>query len=150
MKRPVGNVPAAASGWVLPALLREHSLYTTSCLNGRQSIEFRDVWEAAATGDACACAVQEHCLRIWGEALVSFIHLFDPERIIVGGGVMNDAELVLVSFRKTVAELAWAEPNQVEIVEAQHPNNAGLIGAAALFCETGELAQQAMDGARYA
>jgi glucokinase len=75
---------------------------------------------------------------MWGEALVSFIHLFDPQRIIVGGGVMNDPEPVLESFRKTVAELAWAEEGQVEIVKAEHPDNAGLIGAAALFYTSGE------------
>lgn len=33
------------------------------------------------------------------------------------------------SFRRTVAELAWAEQGQVEMVKAQHPDNAGLIGA---------------------
>jgi hypothetical protein len=49
---------------------------------------------------------------------------------------MNDPEALLASFRKTVAELAWAEKGQVEIVKAEHPDNAGLIGAAALFYET--------------
>tara|TARA_B110000977_G_scaffold174364_1_gene228165 strand:- start:1469 stop:1720 length:252 start_codon:yes stop_codon:yes gene_type:complete len=65
--------------------------------------------------------------------LVSFIYLYNPERIILGGGIMNAPELVLKSFRKTVSEMAWAEEGQVEIVQAQRPNNAGLIGAAALF-----------------
>lgn len=71
--------------------------------------------------------------RAGGEALVSFIHLYDPERINLGGGIMNAPELVLESFRKTVSEMAWAEEGQVELVQAQRPNNAGLIGAAALF-----------------
>lgn len=46
---------------------------------------------------------------------------------------MNAPELVLKSFRKTVSEIAWAEEGQVELVQAQRPNNAGLIRAAALF-----------------
>ena len=71
--------------------------------------------------------------RAGGEALVSFIHLYDPERINLGGGIMNAPELVLESFRKTVSEMAWAEEGQVELVQAQRPNNAGLIRAAALF-----------------
>ena len=71
--------------------------------------------------------------RVGGEALVSFIHLYDPERINLGGGIMNAPELVLKSFSKTVSEMAWAEEGQVELVQAQRLNNAGLIRAAALF-----------------
>jgi hypothetical protein len=46
---------------------------------------------------------------------------------------MNAPELVLKSFSKTVSEMAWAEEGQVELVQAQRLNNAGLIRAAALF-----------------
>ena len=134
----VGCLESEASGWVLPTLVREHDLYEKSALIELGRIGIQEVWQSAAAGDACARDVQQHCLTVWGEALVSFIHLFDPERIIVGGGVMNDPEPMLASFRKTVAELAWAEEGQVEIVKATHPDNAGLIGAAALFCGIGE------------
>lgn len=111
-----GCLEAEASGWALPQLIREHPLRAH-----------------AAAGDTCAQAIWDHCLTLWGEALVSFIHLFDPSRIIIGGGVMNDPEPVLASFRQTVRQLAWAAPEQVEIVRAAHPDNAGLIGGAALF-----------------
>jgi len=133
----VGCLESEASGWVLPVLVREHELYHRSSLKNSGSPGYREVWEQAAAGDACAAAVQSHCLRMWGEALVSLIHLFDPERIVVGGGIMNEPEPLLASLRKTVAELAWAEEGQVEIVKAEHPNHAGLIGAAALFYATG-------------
>ena len=45
---------------------------------------------------------------------MSFIHCYDPERIIIGGGIMNAPDLVLASFRKTVSDLAWIEEGQVE------------------------------------
>ena len=129
----VGCLESEASGWVLPILLREHVDYADSSLNGLDGIGFREVMEHAETGDTCAKDVLAHMLRYWGEALVSFIHLYDPERIILGGGIMNAPELVLKSFRKTVSEMAWAEAGQVELVQAHCPNNAGLIGAEALF-----------------
>ena len=129
----VGCLESEASGWVLPVLVREHERYGTSSLKGLGPIGFREVMEHAAAGDVCAGDVLDHCLRMWGEALVSFIHCFDPERIIIGGGVMHKPEPVLASFRKTVAEMAWVEEGQVEIVKAEHPDDAGLLGAAALF-----------------
>lgn len=129
----VGCLETEASGWVLPTLVQEHAQVGQSRLHEIKNVGFREVMEQAAEGDVCAKDVLAHCLQYWGEALVSFIHLFDPERIIVGGGIMNNPEPVLASFRKTVADLAWAEEGQVEIVKAEHPDNAGLIGAAALF-----------------
>ena len=137
----VGCLESEASGWVLPVLVREHKQYGASSLYGLESIGFREVMAHAAAGDVCASDVRDHCLRMWGEALVSFIHCFDPERIIIGGGVMNDPEPILASFRKTVADLAWAAEGQVEIVKAQHPDDAGLLGAAALFYESNEIVQ---------
>jgi glucokinase len=138
-----GCLESEASGWALPDLVRGHGRYGESSLNGVEPIGFREVRTHALAGDVCASEVLSHCLRMWGEALVSFIHLFDPERIIVGGGVMNDPEPLLAVFRQTVAELAWAEEAQVEIVKAEHPNNAGLIGAAALFYSPGKQADKA-------
>jgi len=132
-----GCLESEASGWVLPTLIQEHPRVEESGLKDLDPVGFRDVTQRAAAGDVCAQEVWDHCLTLWGEALVSFIHCFDPERIIVGGGVMNNPEPVLNSFRKTIRELAWAEEDQVEIVNAQHPDNAGLIGAASLFyCRT--------------
>ena len=129
----VGCLESEASGWVLPELIRSHALYLESSLRELDAIGFEELLTHAATGDACASAVQEHCYRIWGEALVSFIHLYDPQRIVIGGGLMNSPEPVLASFRETVAKFIWGDPAQVDIVAAQHPNRAGLIGAAALF-----------------
>lgn len=134
----MGCLESEASGWVLPILLREHAMYGESTLREVTPLGFREVMTHASAGDVCATEVLAHCLKLWGEALVSFIHLFDPQRVIVGGGVMNDPDRVLTSFQKTIDELAWAESGQVEIVKAAHPNNAGLIGAAALFYTTEE------------
>ena len=129
----VGCLESEASGWALPIIVREHPLYEQSSLHDMENVDFKTLMAEAKRGDGCASEVLTHFLALWGEALVSYIHLFDPDRIIVGGGIMNEPEQVLDSFRKTVNRLAWAEPDQVEIVEAANPNNAGLVGAAALF-----------------
>jgi len=129
----VGCLEAEASGWALPELVQGHVQYRASSLRGSDTLGFHELMDHATRGDSCAADVLAHCLRCWGEALVTFIHCFDPERIIIGGGVMNSPEPVLASFRKTVRELAWAEEGQVDILKAEHPDDAGLIGAAALF-----------------
>lgn len=129
----VGCLESEASGWVLPELVRTHALYGESSLGEEAQIGFKELLRHADAGDACAAAVRAHCFRYWGEALVSFIHMYDPERVIVGGGLMNSPEGVLASFRESVARHLWGDPSQVEIVTAAYPDGAGLIGAASLF-----------------
>lgn len=135
-----GCLETEASGWVLPTLVREHPQYERSRLQGMEPIGFRELINQATAGDACAQDVWQHCLTTWGEAIVSLIHLMDPRRVIVGGGVMNHPDPVLKSLRATVKELAWVEDGQVEIVPAEFPDHAGLIGAAALFASTHQAA----------
>ena len=136
----LGCLESEASGWALPLLIQEHELYEKSSLGKLDlaSVGFRELMDHADAGDVCASEILDHCLSLWGEALVSFVHLLDPQRIIVGGGVMNNPTLVLDSFRKTVDRMAWTKEGEVEIVKAEHPDNAGLIGAAALFYSTDE------------
>lgn len=128
-----GCLETEASGWALPTIVGEHRLYSSSTLKDIGHIGFKEVREAAFAGDACASDVWNHCLTYWGEALVSFIHLFDPERIIIGGGVMNDPGPVLEHVRATVSSRVWSGGEQVDIVSAEYPDHAGLIGAAGLF-----------------
>ena len=129
----VGCLETEASGWVLPILLKEHPAYAQSDLRHVEGVGFREVIEAADAGDPCASDVLEHCLRYWGEGLVSFMHAYDPERLILGGGIMNGPAWILDHFHRTIAAHAWGNLDQIELVKAAHPNNAGLIGAAALF-----------------
>ncbi len=145
-----GCLEAEAGGWALPGIVRTHPGFSASSLAGETRIDFQSLFLHAQSGDKTASAVRDRCLQLWGEAAVSYIHLYDPEKIIIGGGVMNPYDpqkvklspgmpdkpgLVLEHIRAVVEQMAWAGSNQVEIVAAMHPDNAGLYGAAALFCE---------------
>ncbi|WDE99020.1 ROK family protein [Lentisphaera profundi] len=131
----VGCLEAEASGWALPEIVREHEFYQKSSLRDEVKLGFKELFQHADQGDACAIAVREHCLKMWGEALVSYIHLFDPEKIVIGGGVMHSAAMILASFDKTIKEMEWRGGENVKVVQAKHTDNAGILGAAALFQE---------------
>lgn len=128
-----GCLESEASGWVLPELLKENPNYQGSPLADMSSVGFKELMDQASAGDACAVDVMEHLYNTWGSGLAAFIQMFDPERLIVGGGIMNAADDVLGRFREIISQMAWGKGQQVELVPAQHPNHAGLIGAAALF-----------------
>ncbi|HDP69795.1 MAG TPA: ROK family glucokinase [Actinobacteria bacterium] len=89
---------------------------------------------AAAEGDELAIGVLQEVGEIVGVAFANLVNIFNPELIIVGGGVAESGGLVLEHAEKIVKERA-IKPNSeiVKIVKAKLGNKAGVIGAAALI-----------------
>jgi glucokinase len=68
-----------------------------------------------------------------GVALASYVNIFNPEVIVIGGGVIAAGELLLAPARAVVAERALPPSRDVvRIVPARFGVEAGMIGAAAL------------------
>lgn len=100
------------------------------------AITGRMVAEAARQGDDAAL----RALKIWsgylGLGIVSLIHVFDPEIVVLGGGVSYSGDLFIDDVRQTVSERGI--PTLVEgipIVLSEFRGEAGVIGAAALAWE---------------
>lgn len=61
--------------------------------------------------------------------LVSLVHIFNPERILLGGGIMSQT-YILDSIRKYLYNKVMPSYRNVQICQAQLHNSAGLLGAA--------------------
>jgi len=90
------------------------------------------VTEAALAGDETAIGVFELIGGRLGVACASFANIFEPEVIVIGGGVIKAGDLLLDPARKEVRERALRPMNETPIVAATLGNDAGMIGAAAL------------------
>lgn len=129
----LGCLEAEASGWALPFVVREWKGFEESALARQETIDFRGVFAAAKAGDRVAGEVRDFCLQVWASAAVGLIHAYDPEYIVIGGGVMRSAEVILPYVQRFVDEYAWTPWGKVKIVAAQLGNNAGLFGAEPLL-----------------
>jgi glucokinase len=91
------------------------------------------VTEAALAGDAAARTVVEHAGRSLGAGITGLVNAFNPEVVVVGGGVMAMGELLLGPAREVVAERALRPAREgVRIVAAGLGEEAGMLGAATL------------------
>lgn len=129
----IGCLEAEASGWSLPLLAREWPGFSASPLARQENINFQILFEQADAGDRIAGEIREYCLRVWAAGAVGLIHAYDPERIVIGGGVMRSAALILPHIQAYVNQHAWTPWGKVQIVAAQLGNDAGLFGAIPLL-----------------
>ena len=66
-----------------------------------------------------------------GVGMVNLVNIFNPEMIIVGGGMAKMGDLLLNSARQVVRERAFqVSAEAVRIVPAELGDNAGVLGAA--------------------
>lgn len=89
-----------------------------------------DVFDAYDAGDIVAKEVFHHCIELWGMAIANLISIFNPQKIILGGGVFGPA----IKFIPAITEEAfkWAQPismQEVVIEGSALGNHAGLYGA---------------------
>lgn len=95
------------------------------------------VADAAREGLPAACAIIKEAAEALGIGIVNIIHIFNPERIILGGGLLQIGSLLLDPALQIVRERAMKVPYQaVSIVPAQFGDEAGLIGAGALIYQS--------------
>lgn len=97
-----------------------------------ETIDGRAVTRAALGGDAMAIAVFELIGGRLGVACSSFANIFQPDAIVVGGGVIAAGDLLLDPARREVRERALTPMNETPILEALLGSDAGMIGAAAM------------------
>ena len=94
------------------------------------AITSHDVFAAYENNDELAKKVMEICIEFWGMAAANLVSLFNPEKIIFGGGVFGPA-IPLIPAIKAEAH-KWAQPvsiKQVSFESSALGNNAGIYGA---------------------
>jgi glucokinase len=103
------------------------ALSTTSGLNSQ------DVFAAYDHQDPVAIKIIHQCLQFWGMAVANLVSLFNPEKIILGGGVFGPALQFLPEIKKEAEN--WAQPisiHQYSLEGSGLGEDAGVYGAAYL------------------
>jgi glucokinase len=124
-----------ASGEGLAKVAKEiiQSNNYTSELSKIGTITAHDVFSAYERDDVVAKAVIKQAIEFWGMAIANLVSLFNPEKIILGGGVFGPAIKFIPDIKKEAEK--WAQPvsmQQVSIEASALEKDAGLYGAALL------------------
>ncbi|MDT8070264.1 MAG: ROK family protein [Terriglobia bacterium] len=132
----IGCAEAEAAGWSLPFVVKDWPGISGSALAQHPVVGFKELFEEANLGDKIATAIRDRCLNIWAADAVGLVHSFDPEIIVIGGGVMKSADIIIPYVETYVQKHAWTPWGKVKVRAAELGNNAALLGAIPLLSES--------------
>lgn len=93
-----------------------------------ETLDGREIFARLARGDRA----MEECVDAWlpeaAAGLAGLIHIFEPEALILGGGIMRE-DAVLSGLRQRVSALVMPSFRDARLVRAELGNRAGLYGA---------------------
>jgi glucokinase len=90
----------------------------------------------AEGGESQAVEAMAEIGRYLGAGIATFVNVFEPELIVIGGGFGEASELLLGPAREVLARDGLAPGrDRVKIVEAQLQGDAGVIGAGMIAFE---------------
>ncbi len=101
-------------------------------LRAQGELTARDIFDAAAAGDALADKLVEDTAFYLAVGATNMMHTIDPDMVVFGGGMTAAGESFLERIRRHVQSLAFPVPAaRTQIRFAQLGTDAGFIGAAA-------------------
>lgn len=136
-----GCLEAYVSGTSVAERAREELAASAepSSLASLERLRASDVAAAAAAGDAVAARVWDATVDALACGLTSIVNVFEPELVVIGGGVSAVGEQLLAPVRRRVrADAMKPAGDSVGIVRAALGDRVGVVGAAAIVYERAE------------
>lgn len=131
-----GNLGCAedlASTATLAVRARCRPDFAGSALATAETIDYATVFQQAAAGDACAEALVQESLKVWAVVLQNAVLAFDPEIVVLGGGVSRRREIILPAMTQHLLRHGPSFPLRTPVVAAALGDDAALLGGATLF-----------------
>ncbi len=137
-----GCLEAYASGPAIAARTREAlasgepSILAEMCDGDLARITAATVYAASAKGDALASDVVRETARFLGTGLANFLNIFNPDVVVLAGGVAKAGDSLFVPLRAEVRRRAFKPAvDACRIVPGSLDGSAGAVGAIAAFLE---------------
>ena len=128
-----GCVEAHGSYFFLPDIIKDNKEVSDAFKREARAYTFKSLFEKMQDGDRDAAIVLTGCMDVWSAAIVNYVHAYDPELVVMGGGIMKSADIILPYVREKVDSLAWRPCEKVAILSSQLGDDAALAAASYYF-----------------
>lgn len=122
-----GCLEAYTATWALPQMLREHKDYPESLLANRKTQDYKALSEAVRAGDRIARDVLDNVISAMRAGLISFIHAYSPQAIVLSGGPLHMGEMFTKPLFAGINDIVWGK-DDVDFLLAQDPDASVALG----------------------
>ncbi|MBR6790710.1 MAG: ROK family glucokinase [Oscillospiraceae bacterium] len=100
-----------------------------------QEVNGKTAFDAMRMGDEAGTAVVDKYINYLACGLANYVNIFQPEVLLIGGGICKEGETLLAPLRKLIAKEAYSIDGQptCDLRVCKLGNDAGTIGAAMLW-----------------
>jgi glucokinase len=123
-----GCIEGRVATWARPGKTSRMPEFAASALASASPLDCRAVFAHAAAGDPLACRLRDEALEAWGALTLNLIQAYDPQCVILGGGIMASGEIILQAIRDFVNQHAVLAGGPVEIVPGTLGDSAAWFG----------------------
>ena len=135
----VGCLEALASGTALARMAQERieagesSVMLEFAGGNIKAVDARIVVQAAQQDDALAQSLMQEVGRSLASGIITLMHIFDPQLIVIGGGLGQNLDMFMPTIESEVKSRAMAHfQGAVPVAKSQLGDDVSLLGAAAL------------------
>ena len=125
----IGCAEVEASSVTLEDRVKELTGFSKSSLSDLSRIDYKAVFDLARDNDRLAKEIAEHSIITWAFTAINLIHAYDPEILILGGGIMKASDYILPridSYIRNHIISTGISPAKISL--AKLGNNAALAG----------------------
>lgn len=124
----IGCVESEASTWKLKEVISNHKMFDESILSKKEILDFKTLFDAVRENDEVAMEIMKTSLRAWAAGVVNMVHAYDPEMVILHGGVLKSGDIITPFIQDYINKHAWTPWGKVKIVQSSSPDFAALWG----------------------
>jgi len=124
----IGCAEALSSSFFLNDIVRENQQVGKDFYRQYAPFDFKKLFDLFSAGNPDAQIIVRDCMDVWSAGIVNLIHAYDPEMIVLGGGVIKSADIIIPYIQQRVDSLAWTPWGKVKIVESVLKDNIGIMG----------------------
>ena len=129
----VGCTEAHSASFFLPQIIRENVSLSEEFRKDESNHTYKVLFDKYRQADKDAQVVLRECMDVWAGAIVNYIHAYDPEIVVIGGGIMKSADLILPYLQEKVDALAWCPAGKVRLMASQLGDDAALLSVEYYF-----------------